>query len=429
MLIGAHVSTAGGLVNAHARGVEVGAEAIQVFNQSPRMWRPTRWKDDDVAAFRELMADGPIGAVVIHAVYLINCASKDPAIREKSLSSLVHSLEMGQDIGAVGVVLHPGSTVGEPHDEALARVADLLGRALQDTGSCPLLLEDTAGAGNTLGRTFEELAQLIDDAGGHRRLGLCLDSCHLLASGFDVRTADGLAEVVDRCDEIVGLDRLRCLHVNDSQAPLGANRDRHAPLGDGRAGPPRHRRIPVRAALRGPARAVRGPGHEGKGITAADMKRARELRRNGRRARRRRALGRRARAGRAGRSRHRPRPRWASRRSPGYAVEGLAVAVVGALDRAAALGQRRARHLHAAEPVAGALRRLEGLHVDLRAEHLVHAAHEALAGVLVVVEIEVGATRLDASRGMHHAVAEGQHWRHSCSSRDSATGALSTWRV
>ena len=288
MLIGAHVSTAGGLVNAHARGVEVGADAIQVFNQSPRMWRPTRWKDDDVAAFRELMDDGPIGAVVIHAVYLINCASKDPAIRENSLASLVHSLRMGEDIDAVGVVLHPGSTVGEPHDEALARVADVLGHALEDTGSCPLLLEDTAGAGNTLGRTFEELAQLIDDAGGDSRLGLCLDSCHLLASGFDVRTADGLTEVVDRCDEIVGLDRLRCLHVNDSQAPLGSNRDRHAPLGSGELGArsigaflsePRFESLPA---------LFEGPGVEGKGIAPADMKRARELRRNGRQARQRR---------------------------------------------------------------------------------------------------------------------------------------------
>src|ERR1700754_1190820 len=146
MLIGAHVSTAGGLVNAHGRGVEIGADAIQVFNQSPRMWKPTRWKDDDIAAFRELMADGPIESIVIHAVYLLNCASKDPEIRAKSLTSLTHSLRMGDAIGADGVVLHPGSTVGEPHAEALKRVGDVLGQALADSDDCPLLLEDTAGA-------------------------------------------------------------------------------------------------------------------------------------------------------------------------------------------------------------------------------------------------------------------------------------------
>ena len=281
MLIGAHVSTAGGLVEAHGRGLEIGADAIQVFNQSPRMWRPTRWKEDDIAAFRELMADGPIESVTIHAVYLINCASKDPAIREKSLASLIHSLRMGDAIGADGVVLHPGSTVGEPHEEAIERVGELLREALTESDSCPLLLEDTAGAGNTLGRSFEELARLIELGGGHERLGLCLDSCHLLASGFDVRTAEGIERVMDDCVALVGTDRLRCLHVNDSQMPLGSNRDRHAPLGDGELGPggcgaflsePRFEALPA---------IFEGPGIDGKAPSAADIDRARELRRAG----------------------------------------------------------------------------------------------------------------------------------------------------
>ena len=290
MLIGAHVSTAGGLVKAHGRGVEIGADAIQVFNQSPRMWKPTRWKDDDVAAFRELMAGGPIGSIVIHAVYLINCASKDPEIRAKSLTSLTHSLRMGDAIGATGVVLHPGSTVGEPHAEALERVGEMLSEALAESESCPLLLEDTAGAGNTLGRSFEELARLIELAGDHERLGLCLDSCHLLASGFDVRTAEGIEKVMDDCVSIVGVDRLRCLHVNDSQTPLGSNRDRHAALGEGEIGArgcgaflsePRFEKLPA---------LFEGPGLEGKAPTAADIERARKLRANGLRARARRRL-------------------------------------------------------------------------------------------------------------------------------------------
>ena len=289
MLIGAHVSTAGGLVNAHARGVEIGADAIQVFNQSPRMWKPTRWKDDDVAAFLELMDDGPIESVVIHAVYLINCASKDPEIRAKSLISLKHSLAMGDAIGADGVVLHPGSTVGEPHGEALERVGEVLREALAETDSCPLLLENTAGAGNTLGRSFDELARLIELGGGHERLGLCLDSCHLLASGFDVRTADGIAKVMDDCVSLVGAERLRCLHVNDSMTPLGSNRDRHAPLGDGELGArgcgaflsePRFEDLPA---------IFEGPGVEGKAPAAEDMRRMRKLRTSGLRARKRRS--------------------------------------------------------------------------------------------------------------------------------------------
>jgi deoxyribonuclease-4 len=288
MLIGAHVSTAGGLVKAHGRGLEIGADAIQVFNQSPRMWKPTRWRDDDIAAFGELMADGPIESIVIHAVYLVNCASKDPEIRSKSLASLKHSLRMGDAIGADGVVLHPGSTVGEPHEEALKRVGDALGEALAESESCDLLLEDTAGAGNTLGRSFDELARLVELADGHERLGLCLDSCHLLASGYDVRTADAVATVMDECEATVGKGRLRCLHVNDSLTPLGSNRDRHAPLGEGEIGArgcgaflsePRFEKLPA---------LFEGPGLEGKAPTAADIERARKLRANGLRARARR---------------------------------------------------------------------------------------------------------------------------------------------
>ena len=289
MLIGAHVSTAGGLVNAHERGVERGCEAIQVFNQSPRQWRPTRWKDDDIAEFLELEKAGPIQSVTIHAVYLINPATKDREMRKKSSDSLVHALRMGDEIGADGVVLHPGSTVGEPIEAALGRVGQMLEHALAESESCRLLLENTAGAGNTLGRSFEELSELIELAGGDARLGVCLDSCHMLASGFDIRTADKLAEVMDRCLKLVGRRRLRCLHVNDSQTPLGSNRDRHAIPGDGELGArgcaaflsePRFEKLPA---------LFEGPGTGGHAPDKVDVQRMRELRRTGLRSRRRRA--------------------------------------------------------------------------------------------------------------------------------------------
>jgi deoxyribonuclease-4 len=289
MLLGAHVSTAGGLVAAHGRGLEIGATAIQVFNQSPRMWKPTRWKDDDIAEFRELMKGGPIESVTIHAVYLVNCASKDKDIRAKSLNSLVHSLRMGDAIGADGVVVHPGSTVGEPHAEALERVGEAIRHALAESERCPLLLEDTAGAGNTLGRTFEELARLVELGGGHKRLGICLDSCHLLASGFDVRTAEAVADVIDECDAAVGKRRLRCLHVNDSQTPLGSNRDRHAPLGEGELGPRGCAAFLSEPRFEGLPALFEGPGFEGKGIVKRDIDRMKQLRANGLRARKRRA--------------------------------------------------------------------------------------------------------------------------------------------
>jgi deoxyribonuclease-4 len=236
MLIGAHVSPAGGLPKAIERGVERGCRAIQIFNQSPRMWRPTQYSDEDTAAFREAMADSQIDAVLIHAVYLLNCASEDSELVDKSRTSLIHALRVGAAIGAAGVVLHPGSAKQGHVGEAIERAGKVIAEALSETEDCSLHLEDTAGAGGTLGRSFEELAALLEAAGGGPRLGVCLDSCHLLASGYDVRTAERLAQVINDFDAAVGCDRLQSLHVNDSQTPLGSNRDRHAIMGEGELG-------------------------------------------------------------------------------------------------------------------------------------------------------------------------------------------------
>ncbi|HEY2436403.1 MAG TPA: deoxyribonuclease IV, partial [Solirubrobacteraceae bacterium] len=236
MLIGAHVSPAGGLAKAIERGTERGCEAIQIFNQSPRMWRPTAYGEEDFAAFGEAMAASDIKAVLIHAVYLLNCASEDPEIREKSLNSLIQSLRIGQGIGAVGVVLHPGSAKQGDVGEAIKRAGAVIKEALAETEGCDLHLEDTAGAGGTLGRSFEELASLLSAAAGSPRLGICLDSCHLLASGYDIRTAEGLQRTLDEFDATVGCERRGSLHVNDSMTPLGSNRDRHAIMGEGELG-------------------------------------------------------------------------------------------------------------------------------------------------------------------------------------------------
>src|SRR3954470_24455098 len=202
MLLGAHVSTAGGLVKAHARGVESESEAIQIFNQSPRMWRPVNYKAEDIAEFNRLMADGPVKSVVIHAVYLINCASNEDEIRSKSIASLTHALLLGDAINADGVVVPPGTLKGKPLEEGLALAGDAFREALAESEHCPLLLENTAGAKGTLGRTFAELADLLERGGGGSRLGICLDSCHLFASGYDIRTAEGLTDVIDDFDRI-----------------------------------------------------------------------------------------------------------------------------------------------------------------------------------------------------------------------------------
>ncbi|MDQ4040560.1 MAG: deoxyribonuclease IV, partial [Actinomycetota bacterium] len=280
------MSPAGGPANAVARGEERGAEAIQFFNQNPRAWRAREYTDEEVEAYRAaLEASEVVQALVIHAVYLINCASLDGEIRRKSLNSLTIALRSGAALGARGVVLHAGSALlGADHDttsRAVTRAAEVIREALAESQDCPLHLENTAGSGGTLGRSFHELAALIEQAGGDGRLGLCLDSCHLWASGFDVSGEEALAEVIDDCVEIVGVERLGSLHVNDSKTPLGSNVDRHAPLGEGEIGragleaflsEPRFDGLPV---------IFEGPGVEGKAPARGDVELMRELREAG----------------------------------------------------------------------------------------------------------------------------------------------------
>jgi deoxyribonuclease-4 len=278
MLIGGHVSSGGGLVRALERAEALECEAMQIFNQSPRAWRPTKYRAEDLEAFKARRSESPVKAVVIHAVYLINCASDDPEIRAKSLASLTHALGIGDAIEADGVIVHPGSGKGAAADETLKLIGDGFSTALASSERCRLLLENTAGAGGTVGRSFSELAALIDQVGGHERLGVCLDSCHLLASGYEVRSPEAMAEVIDDFEREVGLDRLKCLHLNDSKTPLGANRDRHANLGEGELGEegiqaflgePRFDGLPVLLEV---------PGPDGKGPDKRQVEIAKRLR-------------------------------------------------------------------------------------------------------------------------------------------------------
>lgn len=288
MLIGAHVSPAGGPAAAVERGVERACKAIQIFNQSPRQWKPREYSDEEVAAFHEAMDASDIEALLIHAVYLLNCASEDKEIRRKSLASLAVSLRAGAALGARGVVLHPGSALKSDVGKAMKRAAATIAEALKECEGCQLHLEDTAGAGGTLGRSFEELAQLIEMAGGDGRLAVCLDSCHLLASGYDVRTPDRLAEVLDEFDRVVGLDRLASLHVNDSSTPLGSNVDRHGLFGEGELGRKGLQAFLSEPRFDGLPCVLEGPGLKEKGLDREDIEFAWGLRKKGIAARRRR---------------------------------------------------------------------------------------------------------------------------------------------
>ena len=237
MLFGAHVSAAGGISKAIDRIEEIGGDAVQVFTQSPRMWRPTAHAPEELQRFRTRREDVGIGAVACHALYLVNLASRDEDIREKSLVALRATMETARGVGADAVVFHVGSHLGYGFDEGVDVVSPALRELLElTTDDLWLCMENAAGAGGTIGRSVAELATLCDALDRHPRLGICLDSCHWWASGVDVGDPAALDAAVQDLDARMGLGRLRLLHVNDSKTPLGSNRDRHELVGRGLIG-------------------------------------------------------------------------------------------------------------------------------------------------------------------------------------------------
>jgi deoxyribonuclease-4 len=273
MYIGAHVKAAGGVWKAIEAGVALGCEAIQFFAGSPRTWRAMVYDDPDVTRFLEARARSSIRFVVIHTIYLINLASEREDFYEKSVASLVAAVDAAEQLGAEAVVTHIGSHQGSGFAAGLERVRVALLRALEqsDGSAVRILLENTAGAGGTMGVTFDELGAMIRAAGGHPRLGLCLDTAHVFAAGADLRTPEGLGRTLADLDAACGLDRLAMVHLNDSKAPLGSNRDRHENIGEGELG-----LEAFRALLRHPALAdvpgiLEVPGYDGHGPDRRNM--------------------------------------------------------------------------------------------------------------------------------------------------------------
>jgi deoxyribonuclease-4 len=235
VLLGAHCS--GGVKKALERGVEIGADAVQLFAQSPRTWRFPDHDPAELAGFSERRAELGIGAVLVHALYLVNLATTNEEIYEKSVATLCRTAEVASAIEADAVVFHVGSHLGAGFETGVERVTEAIGQALDRcSGDTWLLMENSAGAGGTIGRSIEELATLYDRLGRRPRLGVCVDSCHLYVSGCDVGDPAAMDALVAELDGAIGLDRLRALHVNDANAPLGSNRDRHANIGEGELG-------------------------------------------------------------------------------------------------------------------------------------------------------------------------------------------------
>jgi deoxyribonuclease IV len=240
MQIGAHVRAGGKLVPALERGSEIGAEVVQVFTQSPRAWKPTQYAPEVLEGYRQAQASHPeIATTFCHATYLINLATSDQALLGRSRTCLAANLAVASGMGASGLVLHVGSHKGSGLEGCVSQIVDALAEALEtipDPESCPILLENAAGAGGTVGRSFDELAELLDRAKAGVRLGVCLDTQHLWASGVAFASMSEADDVMDQFDQVLGLDRLRCLHLNDSKVEFGANRDRHENIGEGTIG-------------------------------------------------------------------------------------------------------------------------------------------------------------------------------------------------
>jgi len=275
MLLGAHCS--GGVKKALDRAAELEIDAVQLFVQSPRTWRFPEHDPADLAAFRERRVELGIGGVLVHALYLVNLASPKGDFYEKSVTTLCSTVEAACAIEAEAVVFHVGSHQGAGFEAGLERVAPALAQALERCNETTwLCMENTAGAGGTIGRSLDELAALYDALDAHPRLGICLDSCHLYASGYDVTDRGELDRLLEELDDRLGLDRLRCLHVNDSKTPLGSNRDRHDNIGDGLMG----EKLGVfvgHPRLQGLPAVTEVPGREGKGPDAEQVRKLREL--------------------------------------------------------------------------------------------------------------------------------------------------------
>lgn len=279
MYIGAHVKASGGVWKAVEAGVALECDAIQFFAGSPRTWKPTLYKQADAERFIAARAASPIRFAVIHTIYLINLASEREDFYEKSVAALLGAVAAAEQLGVEAVVTHIGSHQGSGFAAGLERVQVALRRALAESegSAVRIVLENTAGAGGTMGVTFEELGAMIDAADGHPRLGICLDTAHIFAAGCELRTAAGLHETLARLDAACGLDRLVMVHLNDSKAPLGSNRDRHENIGEGEIGREGFRLIMQHPAFRDVPGILEVPGFDGAGPDRENIAILREL--------------------------------------------------------------------------------------------------------------------------------------------------------
>jgi deoxyribonuclease IV len=284
VILGAHCS--GGVKRSLDKAEEIGADAVQLFVQSPRAWRFPDHDPVDLTRFRERRAELRLGAVLVHTLYLVNLASPDEAIYEKSAAVMRSTMETACALEADGVVFHVGSHLGAGLEAGLERVVPALAGVLELCSERTwLLVENSAGAGATIGRSIGELATIVDRLGRHPRLGICLDTCHLWVSGYDVTDVDEVDRLVEEVDATIGLERLRAIHVNDARDGLGSNRDRHANVGEGVIGEAMRAFLGHPAVRKLPA-VLEVPGPDDHGPDAGEVAKLKALYRKAARSRR-----------------------------------------------------------------------------------------------------------------------------------------------
>jgi len=238
MLLGAHMSVAGGVSKAFERAASIDINTMQVFTKNQNRWQQKPTPQKEIDRWFELQAQTGIGPVVSHAAYLINLGSPDDALWEKSADALVDELTRAEELGILGVVLHPGAHMSASEAAGIARIAAGLDRAHAATRGYKTLtlIENTAGQGSVLGYTFEQLRAMLEGVAEPARIGFCLDTCHAFAAGYDIRTPETYAETMAAFDQLLGLKRLKCFHFNDSKKGLGSRVDRHDHIGSGLLG-------------------------------------------------------------------------------------------------------------------------------------------------------------------------------------------------
>jgi deoxyribonuclease-4 len=265
MPIGAHVSTAGGLSTCVGRAEAIGAECMQIFLSAPQRWQPPKHSDEQVAEFQRLVAAARIAPTFAHATYLINLAAADPALRQRSIENLCALAEWADRVGLAGVVVHVGSGRGQTVAEAEAQCAAALEAVLANGTTSAVLLENSAGSGDYLGSRFQQIGALFDRLGRDARLGLCMDTAHTFASGYDLRDGAGIARALDEIAGHIGTERLRLIHANDSKVGLNSGVDRHENIGKGMLGEEAFVKMLANPVLADLAWVLEVPGYDDKG--------------------------------------------------------------------------------------------------------------------------------------------------------------------